>query len=56
MSRLAAIATAAVSLIALSACTVNTPPAPAPMPATTVVTPPAPVGAPSSTVVVPGRY
>ena len=58
MSRLAAVATAAVSLIALGACSVNTaPPVAAPAPATTVVTPPPPVTtAPGSTVVVPRAY
>jgi hypothetical protein len=44
-----------VSLVALGACTVNTP-APAPAPATTVVTPPPPAVSTPGTVVVPGRY
>jgi hypothetical protein len=55
MSRLATVAATAVSLVALGACTVNTP-APAPAPATTVVTPPPPAVSTPGTVVVPGRY
>ena len=56
MSRLATVAATAVSLVALGACTVNTPTPPPPAPATTVVTPPPPAVSTPGTVVVPGRY
>ncbi len=59
MSKIAVVMTAAASLMALGACTVNTPAvAPAPTPTTTIITPPPPAltPAPGNTVVVPGRY
>ncbi len=57
MSKLAVVVTAAASLMALGACTVNTP-APVPMaPTTTVITPPPPTVTTSpGAVIVPGRY
>ncbi len=58
MSNVSAAVIAAASLLALGACTVNTPaPAPAPAPSTTVITPPPPaMMTPGSTVVVPRSY